>query len=396
MFRTSLLAIFHMRLKWQQAFKFWVTMLLQLILESALKKTIFVKDLKVKENIQSLFLVKHIAAMESRDGNSYLNLILSDNTGDLESRKWSGAKAIVGKLSKGDIVSIDGKVQLYQGRIQLIVKTINKFEGEKNLELFIPKSMNDPEEMLRELITIVDELDDVYIRDLLKLILDDDSVTSSLKICQAGKSIHHAFSGGLLEHILSCTNLALKLSSIYQADQNYVIAGCILHDLCKIHELTSGNLTEYTDEGKLIGHLVKSAELLDEFALKIPRFPKETKMHLKHILISHHGEYEYGSPKLPQTSEALLVSLIDLLDSKMNSLETAKKNDKTEGNWTGFIKHLDRTLYKEKLPSHRKYLSSGAKEGKQEKEEKSVEKPMSSSYVEKPTMGELLKNFKVD
>jgi 3'-5' exoribonuclease len=324
-----------------------------------LPKTLFVQDLEDKGDVHSVFLVKYLAVMKGKDGKSYLNLVLSDNSGDLESRKWHGAEEVVEQIHRGDLVEIQGKMNVFQGKKQLIVMDVKKVEAAKyNLNDFVLRSSLDPELMWQDLKKIVENLTDVYIRDLLKNILSDSEISRRLKLWQAGKSIHHAYQSGLLEHILSCSRLALSLSKHYAVNENYVVAGCILHDLCKIYELTEGPVVEYTEEGKLVGHLVKGLEIVDKYSFMIANFPVDTKMHLKHILLSHHGEYEYGSPKIPQTSEAFLVHLIDLMDSKMNALEMVKKADQQAGSWSGLVKHLDRVIYKEALPIHSAYIKT--------------------------------------
>lgn len=329
--------------------------------------------------------------MEGRDGKNYLNLILSDSSGQIEARKWRGANEVSSIIEKGNYVQVKGKVNNYQNRIQVIVDEIEKIsENDIDLTDFIPKSENDSSIMFDELIAIVEQLDDVYIKELLQNILHDHEIFRKLKSWSAGKSIHHAYQSGLLEHILSCSNLALLLSNHYKVNKNYVVAGAILHDLCKVFELTEGPLVEYTDEGKLVGHLVKSAELIDHFILKTKGFPRDLKNHLKHILLSHHGHYEYGSPKLPQTSEAYLVHLIDLMDSKMNSLDTIKKTDKTPGEWSSYVKHLDRMVYKGKLPFYNKKINLESKE-----KNENHEKPIKTSEKLTHNMADQLKGFKV-
>jgi len=323
------------------------------------EKKQFAKDLKVKDNVESIFLVKHIAMMEGRDGRSYLNLILSDMTGDLEARKWNEAENTAESITRGDYVFIKGKMNSFQGRQQLIVQEICTALPEKiNPADYVAKSKKEADKLYQEITEIVESLDDVYIRDLLKNIMFDIEIERRIKMWPAGKSIHHAYQGGLLEHLHSCVKLGSTLSKHYGVNRNFVVAGCLLHDICKIYELTDGNLTDYTEEGKLIGHLVKGIELLDWAAGKISHFPSGTRLHLKHILISHHGNSEYGSPKPPQTSEANLVHLIDLMDSQMASFDAAKLSDNMSGNWTSYIKHLDRIIYKVELPHYDKYLTT--------------------------------------
>jgi 3'-5' exoribonuclease len=342
---------------------------------------LFVADLQGKEEIESVFLVKIFNTMEDKSGKKYFNLILSDATGDLESRLWNYSEEIEKQISKNCFVKVRGKLNFFQGRKQFILNQIQKVAAsEVNEDDFVMKATHNPEVMYKDLLAIIDGLSDVYIRDLLRNIVTDGEIARRLKTWQAGKSIHHAYKSGLLEHILSCTNLAINLSRHYRVNENYVVAGCILHDLCKIYELTDGMNVEYTEEGKLVGHLVKGLEVVDRYAYKIRNFPHYTKMHLKHILLAHHGEYEYGSPKIPQTSEAFLVHLIDLMDSKMSTMEMIKKTDNNTGHWSGYIKHLDRIVYKSELPFYPEYIQD---EETQTHEERRESKPAPSAAPKK-------------
>ncbi len=356
---------------------------------------LFIADLQGKEEIESVFAVKIFNVMEGKDGRKYFNVILSDSTGDLEARLWQYSEEVERNISKNSFVKVRGKLNFFQGRKQFILSHIEKVEASTiNEDDFVMKATQNPETMYKELLGIVDELDDVYIRDLLRIIITDGEVARRLKTWQAGKSIHHAYKSGLLEHILSCTYLATNLSRHYKVNGNYVVAGCILHDLCKIYELTDGINVEYTEEGKLVGHLVKGLEIVDRYASKIKNFPHHTKMHIKHILLSHHGEYEYGSPKIPQTSEAFLVHLIDMMDSKMGSMEMIKKTDNATGHWSGFVKHLDRIVYKAELPFYPEYIVE--EETTFQPEEK--RQPAKKSPVAEPktSMSKMLSGFKVE
>lgn len=358
-----------------------------------MNKSQFVNKLGPKDDVLSPFLVKYINAAEGKDGKSYLNIILADKTGEVEARKWHGAEHIIGQIRSGDVVIVNGKMNQFQGRLQLIISELSKLNDDQfNREDYTQKAGSAPEKMFQELLSIVESLEEIYIKDLLVMILHDPEIARRLKIWQAGKSIHHAYQSGLLEHILSCTKLAVTLSPHYKVNRSYVVAGCILHDLCKIYELTEGPVVDYTEEGKLVGHLVKGLEIVDHFAHKIKNFPYNVKLHLKHILLAHHGEYEYGSPKIPNTSEAYLVHLIDLMDSKMSSLEQVKKNDSSAGHWSGFVKHMDRIVYKSELPTFTDYVEG------EKTQAAPTQSPTPSSVkpTAKGTMGNLLKDFKVE
>lgn len=357
-----------------------------------MEKKQFIQDLKAKDDVQSVFLIKYMATMEGKDGKSYLNVILLDSTGELEARKWHGAERVVQSLQIGDYACIKGKVNQFQGRLQLIIEEMYKADTSSlNPDDFAPKSSEAPDKMMNDLIAIVQNLEEIYIRDLLLAVLHEPEINRRLKIWQAGKSIHHAYRSGLLEHILSCTNLAVFLSKHYNVNSSYVVAGTVLHDICKIYELTEGPVVDYTEEGKLIGHLVKGLELIEHYSSKIKNFPQNQKMHLKHILLSHHGEYEYGSPKIPHTSEAYLVHLIDLMDSKMNAMVQVKNNDNNVGSWSGMVKHLDRVVFKKALPSFKQYINDEAEITPETKTSTSKE-----PHHKETAFGNLLKDFKID
>jgi 3'-5' exoribonuclease len=360
---------------------------------------LFISDLQGRDEIESIFLVKIFNIMEGKDGKKYFNIILTDSSGDLESRLWQYSTEVENSISKNSFVKVKGKLNFYQGRKQFIISRIEKLDQkEVNLDDFIMKAQEDPEVMYKKLLKIVDGLTDVYIRDLLRNIITDGEIARRLKTWQAGKSIHHAYQSGLIEHILSCTELATHLSKHYRVNENYVVAGCILHDLCKIYELTDGVNVEYTEEGKLVGHLVKGLEIVDRFSYKIKNFPHYLKMHLKHILLSHHGEYAYGSPKIPQTSEAYLVHLIDLMDSKMGSLEIVRKSDSSTGHWSGFVKHLDRIVYKSELPFYPEYIEEEEASHDRHETKRPADAPKAPRKVVEPktNMGKMLSGFKVE
>lgn len=351
-----------------------------------------IEDLKPKDEISSIYLVKYISLQEAKDKKKYLNIVLCDATGELEGRAWANAEVIFDSIQAGNYIKVSGRVNVFQGRMQFIINDFEKINDKDIVpEEYQRKSAINPDKMFMDLMAIVERLDDFYIRELLKAILNDTEINRRLKLWQAGKTIHHAYKSGLLEHILSCATLAESLSAHYKCNKNYVVIGAIIHDICKVYELTDGNNVEYTEEGKLVGHLVKSLELMDRFSYRIKNFPYNMKLHLRHIMLSHHGEYDYGSPKIPQTSEAMLVHLIDNMDSKMNAFETIKKNDKQSGHWSSYVRHLDRIIFKDELPFYPDQLEDKASY------KPKVPKPAAIKASEpKTAMSNLLKDFKID
>ena len=317
------------------------------------KKQLFIKEIEHGISFEERFLVKYIAEGKGKDGRGYLNIILADKSGQIEGRMWKNYESSLGELSSGDIALVKGKGNRYQKKMQVILENISKTEP-GDLTDFISSSSRASAEMKDELMKIVTNLDDYYVKELLSVTLNDPIISERLDTWGAGKSIHHAYQGGLLEHILSCSNLAVKLSEHYKVNKNYVVAGAILHDLCKVFELSGGAVTDYTLEGKLVGHLVKGVELIERFSRKIPDFPYDLKLHLKHIVVSHHGEVEYGSPKVPSTLEAALVHYIDYLDSKMAAMHELIQKDTNSGDWTGYDRVSGRSVYKKDLPFYAK------------------------------------------
>lgn len=313
----------------------------------------FVAELEPKADIEGAFLVKFLSVQTDKRGKEYLNLILMDRSGEVEARIWEDASAIASRIQAKDIVRVSGRVNLYQGRKQLLVNAIEK--AAENLyprERFVPASCFSLERMFADLMTIVESLEDPFAQQLAKAVLTDPKVKPRFIEAPAAKSVHHAYAGGLLEHVLSVCRILSFLGLHYRAyygkalNRDLLILGAIFHDIGKIEELDWERGTEYSHSGRLIGHLVQGCELLDRFADQIPNFPDDLRLLLKHQILAHHGKLEYGSPKLPATMEALIVHYIDDLDSKVNSIFGIIERDATPGRWTGFNKLYERMFLK--------------------------------------------------
>lgn len=309
---------------------------------------IFVKDIKEKDQIDSTFLVKNKSTPIGKSGKPYLVIGLGDRTGTLDARVWDNAEAMAQGFDVEDFVRVRGTVNLYQKRLQLIVHGIEKVsKKDVNSADYLPSSQYDAEVMYKTLLAIAKGMKNKYLRQLVLDTLEDPEIRPKYLRCPAARSIHHAWIGGLLEHTLSICQVMLFMASHYKhLDLDLLIVGAVFHDIGKIWEFNFESNVSYTDAGKLIGHLVMGVELVEKRASKIPGFPEDMKIICKHLVVSHHGKVEYGSPKLPSTPEALVVAMIDELDSKISALQTFMENERTKGEpWSGYSSVFDRYFF---------------------------------------------------
>ena len=315
-------------------------------------KKVWINQIKEHERVESSFLVTKKDLARSKAGKPYLNLTLSDNTGEMEARVWEEAEEISGRFSKDDIVLVKGHAVSYRDKVQLNVSSVRSLSGDEySLSDYLPASAFDPALMMAELETFVEDVPDKHIKALLKSILTDPELRVRFMKAPAAKSMHHPYLGGLLEHVLSLVRLAKPVVNNYDGiNLSLVTAGLILHDIGKVYELSYERSFEYTDEGRLLGHIVQGLELVQCHIKRLPDFPEPLALLLKHILISHHGILEFGSPKRPKTLEALIVSHLDDMDAKLNAVSRATEEETVEGGeapkWTRYHRLLERYLYK--------------------------------------------------
>jgi 3'-5' exoribonuclease len=312
-------------------------------------KDIYVRDLQPNQIITSAFLVQAKDVRFKKTGEGYLSLSLSDKTGEVEAKIWENVEEISPLFERDDFIKVKGAVQIFRKKPQLTVHKLRRLEEtEVELEDFFPHSRRNPGEMWEELESVVAAVHDPHLGALLAKILADPEIASRLRQAPAAKSLHHAYLGGLLEHILSLCRLAkLVLQNYGGLNEDLVITGVLLHDLGKIYELSYARSFGYTSDGQLLGHMILEIEILHRKLAELPDFPRPLQTLLEHLIISHHGQYEYGSPKLPMFPEALLLHYIDDLDSKLQSMQMLiAKESELEGDWTGFLPSLGRPLLK--------------------------------------------------
>src|SRR5271165_2352453 len=306
----------------------------------------FVASLQDGQTVTSHFLVCGKEIRATRDGKSYLRLELGDSTGRVEARMWSGFDAMAATFERDDFVKVQARVENYRNKLQLAVEKIRRADdNEVDPADFFAHSKENVDEMYAKLLEVVASVGNPWLRQLLDSVVQDPEIVPRLKRAPAAKVMHHAFYGGLLEHVLSLCNLCrLALGHYPEANADLLLSGAVLHDVGKLEELSYERSLGYTDEGQLLGHIMIEYELVAKKIDAIEGFPPELKTLLLHILISHHGQYEFGSPKLPMFREALLLHYLDDLDSKMAAIRSALDSDEGEGNWTAFNGALQRRI----------------------------------------------------
>lgn len=310
-------------------------------------KSLFVADIRENQPVDSVFLVTAKKHGVTKGGNGYLTVRLLDRSGEIEGRVWERAEELGRGFDKNDFVRVRGHATLYQGRMQVRVQDVIKME-EKEVasEDFLPKSKNDPEAMAAELMAIVKGIKNPHLRALAEAFFADEVFMDLFKRAPAGKSIHHSYLGGLLEHTLSLLKLILKVVENYQGiNIDLLLMGGFLHDMGKIYEFSFDRAVEYTDQGQLLGHLVMEVEAVSEKIKTIPGFPEELAMLVKHMLVSHHGSLEFGSPKLPQTLEAVILHYLDDLDGKIQSIQNLMGKER-DLRWTSFHRGYGRNFFR--------------------------------------------------
>ncbi len=310
-------------------------------------KGTFVRDLTPEKDVLDFFLVHQKDMRFNKTGEGYLSLVLGDRTGTVDARIWDKLEQVP-NFSVDDVVWVKAAVQVHRQKTQLTIRELRPVsEQEVALADYFPRSERDPEDMFRDLRILVAGMTDPHLKALLEAVLGDPDIAARFKRAPAAKSMHHAFLGGLLEHVLSLCRLANLVAGHYpQVRRDLLLAGCVLHDIGKIHELSYDRAVRYTTTGQLLGHTHIGLEIMSEKIRGLAGFPGEWKILLEHMIISHHGEYEFGAAKLPMFPEAVLLHLIDNMDAKMEAMRAslASSDPASAGEWTARCAALERSL----------------------------------------------------
>ena len=312
-------------------------------------KKIFVEQIRERDVIESPFLVRDKTLAMAKNGKPYMTVKLIDRSGEIEGRIWDRVDEFDALFDRDDFIVVHGKASTYLNKKQLVISNLRKIsEDTIDLADFLPVSPRNNEEMRSELQTLIVSLRDPSLRALAESFFNDAGLLRAFATAPAAKSMHHAYIGGLLEHSLAIAALVDLMAPRYPAlNRDLMILGALLHDIGKIGELSYVRSFDYTDEGKLIGHIVMGVEMIDERIRTLADFPRGTAMLIKHLILSHHGQYDYGSPKRPKTLEAIVLNFLDDLDSKINGVSAhIEREAESASDWTSHHRLYDRYFYK--------------------------------------------------
>ena len=306
----------------------------------------YLNELKENERVLEHYFCKQKNTLKTKNGRDYYSLKLQDKTGVVDAKVWE-LHSDIGDFDEGDVIKIDGLVLLYNGETQIKINRIRKsLEGEYELGEFMPRTEKDIDQLYEQLLGYIDSVTEPKLQKLLELIIvENPAIAEAVTSHSAAKNMHHSYLGGLLEHTISVVEICDFMSGRYKAvNRDILITVAILHDIAKIFELSPMPTNAYTDDGQMLGHIYLGAELISKECAKIPNFPPQLESMLKHAILAHHGEYIFGSPKLPMTMEAFILHAADNMDAKVKVYEdiVTKEGDI----WLGYNKMLERYIRK--------------------------------------------------
>ena len=312
----------------------------------------FIGDIRPGDSVQQAFLVRDKQLRTQRSGSFYIDLELMDKTGVVSGKFWDASQDLFDAFAADDFVLVKGRAETYRGKLQLVVSDIRRLDpAQADLADFLPQTAKDIPKLVARVREVAGGMANPHLKALLASFLGDAEFLAGFQRAPAGVSIHHACLGGLLEHTVGVLELALLVAAHYpNVNRDLLAAGAILHDVGKVESFDYARGFRYSDAGGLIGHLPLGASMIERRAAAIDGFPRPLLEHLLHLILSHHGEYQYGSPILPATAEAIALHYIDNLDAKLNAFDTALLDDwNPQDNWTEWVRAFDRRLYKKRV-----------------------------------------------
>jgi 3'-5' exoribonuclease len=314
-------------------------------------KETFVNMLKAGESVDDIFVARDKQLAHKKDGAPYLTLSLVDRTGDIKAVVWDHVQAISKTFAAGDYVKVQGKVSEYKNTLQLVVRDLEPAHPDQvDARDFLPATERDVDQMLDRLIQISQSVENEHLSRLLAAFFEDPAFVDLFKTAPAAKKMHHAYLGGLLEHTLSIVRLIQAISTHYKGiDTDLLLTGGILHDIGKVHEFSYETHIDYSDAGRLLNHIVIGVEMLEKKIATLHDFPEELALVLKHLIVSHHGIRDFGSPEPPKTLEAIILNYLDELDAKVTAVRTFMEAEDPEAPWTSYHRVLERYFFRGKV-----------------------------------------------
>lgn len=309
---------------------------------------VFVKDLIVDSYVDSPFLIQNFQVKQKKNGEDFLSLQLKDKSGEVGAVMWDGVAEVLNEIATGDYAQVSGKVGLYNEKPQITIMRLKRLEQDQVDESdYVPATGQSVDRMWKQLLEVINSIGNLHLRRLLLEIFEDETTAEKFMRAPAAKGNHHTFLGGLLEHTLSIAKLCEMVANHYSIlSRDLLMTGGLLHDYAKIEELTYERQFDYTDEGRLLGHIVMASASLDR-RMREQEFPDKLRIQVLHMIISHHGEEQFGSPRKPMTAEAIALHFIDMLDSRMEMVRAALEKEKDlDGTFTSYLRNLERFLYK--------------------------------------------------
>jgi len=309
----------------------------------------YAAEIQDRDTVNTVFLVKDKIMAMAKNGKPYMNLKFMDKTGEIEGKVWDNVDVLDKLFSKDDFVQVQGKASVYMNKMQIVLNNISKLDDSQvELADFLPESPRSCEEMQQELSEVVAAIKNRHLRSLMNQFLEDKPLISLYYAAPAAKAMHHVYLGGLMEHSLALVKLVKAMVPLYHGiNEDLLVVGALLHDVGKVHEMSYERSFDYTDAGKLLGHITIGVELVEEKIRQVEGFPRELAMLLKHQILSHHGQYEYGSPKRPKTIEATILNYLDDMDSKINGIRShIAKENASSSRWSAHHRLYDRYFFK--------------------------------------------------
>lgn len=306
----------------------------------------YIKDYKDGDRVFDIYFCKFKSSAVTKNGKNYDNVILQDRTGTLDAKIWDPNNVGIADFEAMDYIEVYGDVTSFNGALQVNVKRVRRCEeGEYDESEYMPVSKKNLDEMYAELLKIIDSIQNTYLNTLIKkFFVEDEAFALRFKRAPAAKSVHHGFIGGLLEHTLGVTKLCEYYCTAYPAlNRDLLLTAAICHDIGKTREISAFPANDYTDEGQFLGHIVMGSEMIGQKAREIQGFPPMLEMELKHCILAHHGEYEYGSPKKPALIEALALNYADDTDAKMETFTEILESTQENG-WLGYNRLFETNL----------------------------------------------------